>query len=54
MKKVVVYVPVTLLVYDDEKCELELSEDSVSCEIDIIQDDAINAYKLGNYKEIKK
>ena len=46
MKKVRVFVPVTLMIYDDEKYELELSEDSVSSEINIIEDDAIEAYWL--------
>ena len=52
MKKVKVFVPVTLMIYDDEKYELELSDGCVSSEINIIEEDAIEAYKLGNYKEV--
>ena len=55
MKKVKVFVPVILMIHDDiesHPIELELSENSVGCEINKIEDDAIEAYKLGNYKEI--
>jgi hypothetical protein len=55
-KIVKVNVPVQLIVRKidgDEDFELNLQDGSVSTEINIIEDDAINQYKSGNFEELK-
>lgn len=54
MKRVKVNVPVILKVIDEynEVYELEVEHDSIYSELEILLDDAINAYKSDLYTEL--
>jgi len=57
MKRVKVYVPVILNVMSgligDDVVKLELTNESASDELDIIETDAINAYESGDFQQLE-
>jgi hypothetical protein len=53
-KRVEVFVPVILEVYEDDSHELQLNENSVSSEISIIEDNAYNEYISGNFELLEE
>ena len=49
MKRVKVYVPVILKILENEKYKLEVENE----ELEIIEQDAINAYESGDFMELQ-
>ena len=50
MKRIKVYVPIILEIYGDDKFEMQLLENSISTEIEHLEDMGIDAYNNGEYE----